>query len=208
MAELELWVVPITVTVSALALAATLTWALRGTGPAGSTRATRVDRTPSNTRKAAQRVLSLACERCHEPLTISQTALEPLTGFEKALVVRSRPNLTQRELAEYRCPACETVHCFSRETHGWQWIGANLYTAHTAHTRCAECGNPLVAAPTNEAPPADARLAPTETGLRCARCNSAVCYACLTRNTRGYQPAGVLMCPRCARPAVVNVEPT
>jgi hypothetical protein len=200
MAELDLWVVPITVTVGALVLAVLLSWAMR-TAPGTPPR-----REKASPRPAASRgTLTHTCQQCHQHHTIPGAALQPISGFEKALVVRSRPTLTQRNLAEFVCPTCEAVHCFARNTGGWEWVGANLYTPHhAAHTRCAECGSPLAQAPPNESPPEDARLALPGAGLRCARCGSAVCYACLARNTRGYQPGGVLICPRCARPAVVT----
>ncbi len=202
MADLELWVVPITVTIGALVMAVFLAWAVRGSGmqpERDDGRECGVQRP----QKPGRGALTHTCERCHEELQIPRAALLPLTGFEKALVVRSRPLLTQRELVEYLCPVCEAVHCFARRGHGWEWVGANLYTPHVVHTRCAECGGPLAQAPAAETLPEDARLAMTGTGLRCARCGSAVCFACLVRHTRGYQSGGVLVCPRCARPAVV-----
>lgn len=155
--------------------------------------------------RATRHERRLDCDRCGKSMAFILADLTVLSPVEKALVVRSRPALSGRELRELICPACETAHCFVQEKGDWAWTGSNLYIPHERSAHCTECGHPIAAlekAPEDPATLGDARAFGPDAGMRCQRCNTLVCFPCLVRQTRGYQAGGPLICPRCTRAAV------
>jgi hypothetical protein len=196
MPDLESWIVPFSLGVAFTGAFMTVAWLMR---PRRKTAA-----------RANRRERRLNCDCCGKAVVFTPADLTVLSPVEKALVVRSRPAFSGRELRELICPACETAHCFVMENGEWAWAGSNLYVPHERSAHCSECGHPIAAlekAPEDPAVLGDARTFGPQAGMRCQRCNALVCFPCLLRQTRGYQTGDPLICPRCTRAAVGWVPP-
>ncbi|MCC6155650.1 MAG: hypothetical protein IT367_17905 [Candidatus Hydrogenedentes bacterium] len=145
------------------------------------------------------------CNVCQKQMVIPAADLVPLQSVEMALCVRAIPALMGRKMAEYSCPYCEAVHCFTVDKRTPEWVGANLYSPQTKGTRCLNCSKPLKIAPWGEGA-YDKRLqeAPLQPdyGLVCSKCDAVVCVACSVDATRNRTKDGTFMCPRCFRPYV------
>lgn len=145
------------------------------------------------------------CKVCQKQMVIPAADLVPLQSVEMALCVRAIPALMGRKMAEYSCPYCEAVHCFTVDKRTPEWVGANLYSPQTKGTRCLNCSKPLKIAPWGEGA-YDKRLqeAPLQPdyGLVCSKCDAVVCVACSVDATRNRTKDGTFMCPRCFRPYV------
>lgn len=163
----------------------------------------RANETAASTRGVyATNSIQQPCSVCQKQMVIPPEALVPLKSVEMALCVRIVPALNGRKLAEYTCPYCEAVHCFTVDTRTPEWIGANLYSPQTKGTRCLNCSRPLKVAPWGEGA-YDKRLpeAPLQPdyGLECSKCGAVVCVQCTVDATRGGPTDGAYKCPRCFR---------
>jgi hypothetical protein len=145
------------------------------------------------------------CNVCQKQMVIAPEQMTPLQSVEMALCVRAVPQLNGRKLAEYTCPYCDAVHCFTVDKRTPEWIGANLYSPQTKGTRCLNCSKPLRVAPWREGA-YDKRLqeAPLQPdyGLLCSRCDAVVCVECTLDATRNRTKDGSFICPRCFRSPV------
>ena len=145
------------------------------------------------------------CNVCQKQMVIPAADLVPLQSVEMALCVRTMPALMGRKLAEYTCPYCEAVHCFTVDKRTPEWVGANLYSPQTKGTRCLNCSKPLKIAPWGEGAYnkrlQEAPLQP-DYGLVCSKCDAVVCVACTVDATRNRTKDGTFVCPRCFRPYV------
>lgn len=145
------------------------------------------------------------CNVCQKQMVIPAADLVPLQSVEMALCVRSIPALMGRKMAEYTCPYCEAVHCFTVDKRTPEWVGANLYSPQTKGTRCLNCSKPLKVAPWGEGAYnkrlQEAPLQP-DYGLVCSKCDAVVCVACSVDATRNRTKDGTFVCPRCFRPSV------
>lgn len=148
-------------------------------------------------------VIEMDCSVCHHAMVFSPEELVTLSPVELALIVRTKPEIVRRKLAEYVCPFCEAGHCFAVDVRPPLWVGANFYQPQRIHTHCAECRRPLGSPPwdrglydhrVNEAPQLDASL-----GLVCSRCASICCLPCTKRYSAARSKTGELFCPRCSR---------
>lgn len=144
-----------------------------------------------------------SCPICQRELTIEPDQLNEIDGPEVALIVRDRPDVHRRPMADYRCPNCEAYHVFAMDKTPPEWLMANPFEAQRGSTLCSQCRVPL-ARPTwpqgafdgrvDEAPGVDAKH-----GLTCSRCDSVVCLGCCRDATRNRTKDGSLLCPRCHR---------
>ncbi|MDZ4859586.1 MAG: hypothetical protein SGI88_11445 [Candidatus Hydrogenedentes bacterium] len=153
----------------------------------------------------ARNTVELSCSNCQKQMVVTAAELQPLQSVEIGLSVRDNPSLAGRKLAEYTCPYCDAIHCFTVDKRTPEWVGANLYSPQTKGTRCLNCSKPLRTAPwgegaynkrLNEAP-----LQP-DYGLQCSRCNAVVCVQCTIDATRNRTKDGSFICPRCFRSPV------
>ncbi len=145
------------------------------------------------------------CNICQKQMVIPAADLVPLQSVEMALCVRAIPALMGRKMAEYNCPYCEAVHCFTVDKRTPEWVGVNLYSPQAKGTRCLNCSKPLKVAPWGEGAYnkrlQEAPLQP-DYGLVCSKCDAVVCVACSVDSTRNRTKDGTLVCPRCFRPSV------
>lgn len=156
-------------------------------------------------------VLSLTCGSCQHELVIATQQMSDLSPAEVALVVRSRPHVAKRRLAEYDCPHCGSSHVFAVDVKPPQYVGADLYTPRSGGSRCMECGKALLRPGfakgeyDNKIPEAPIGM---DHGLTCQFCKSTFCLECsesVSRKQRKTRDDVTLYCPRCFRKPVVNI---
>ncbi|MDX9976247.1 MAG: hypothetical protein RBU21_24945 [FCB group bacterium] len=146
--------------------------------------------------------IQMTCPSCRRELVFSSRDLQVLSPVEMGLVVRTKPSVVRRPLADYTCPYCEAAHCFTIDGKP-EWIGVDLYQPRDSSNDCFECRQPLKRLPqgsgglTERVDDVDS-LEP-EMGLKCPRCHSICCVRCCRRVSRGHTTDGSLLCPRCHR---------
>lgn len=192
------WIFAATVSFAALGFAVLLRWnkgrAARALGVA-----------------PARDVINLRCGSCQHELVIATQQLAALSPAEVALVVRSRPQVAKRKLAEYDCPHCGSSHVFAVESTPPLYVGADLYTPRSGGSRCMECDKAMMR-PGFAKGDFDGRIgeAPigTDHGLVCQFCKSTFCLECSERvslKQRRKREDTTLYCPRCFRQPVINI---
>lgn len=150
--------------------------------------------------------LDMTCPSCQHMMIIPMNDMRTLSRTEMALVVREKPEIANRPLAEYRCPYCDTSHTFLIDMQRPKWVIADAGETHIEPNRCTNCRVSLTkpAWPKGEY---DGRVleAPGLTndhGLVCARCDAVCCVRCVHDATRNRTSDGSLLCPRCHRSPV------
>lgn len=199
MPELEPWILPIT---AAFAVVGTALVLVLNRRPAQK------KKSPRKKRVSGKTPLEFTCKECQCTLPILKDEFVAIKGTEKGLVVRERPELVQRPLAEFVCPRCETTHCFAMDRTPPEWVGMNFYQPQQKSARCKECGKKL------ERPPwpkdvfgGNVLRAPDlkpNLGVQCPRCGAVTCVTCAQDATRN-RVAGGYLCPRCFRGPMVDL---
>lgn len=192
------WIIAVTVAFGALGLAVLLRW--------GRSRKARASGVP-----AGPDVVTMTCGSCQHELVIATQQLSALSPAEVALVVRSRPHVAKRTLAEYDCPHCASSHVFAMEFKPPLYVGADLYTPRSGGSRCMECGK-VMQRPGFVKGEHDNKIAEApvgdDHGLVCQFCKSTFCIECserVSRKQRKKREDTTLYCPRCFRQPVVNI---
>lgn len=147
--------------------------------------------------------IEMTCTRCRRQLVFSPHELQPLSPTEMGLVVRTKPSVVRRPLADYTCPYCEAAHCFTIDGRQPEWVGVNLYQPSESSVDCFECRQPLKRVPGSSSGLTekvdDVSALEPEMGLKCPRCHSICCVRCCRRASRGRMQDGSVLCPRCNR---------
>ncbi len=154
--------------------------------------------------------VEMACTSCQRELVIAPGELDPISGAESALVVRERPEVSGRPLADYQCPYCEAHHTFTLDSSPPKWLITNAFSPEGMTNRCCQCHKNLKRPPwPSGARDADPQLNPDldpDNGLVCVRCGAICCVVCCKEASRGRTHDRTWMCPRCFRGPLAKVH--
>lgn len=150
------------------------------------------------------------CPNCQQHVSMTPEGMRHLDTNDSALVIRNFPDAPAYDLAEIRCPECNSTLVFRVDEWPPVYLAANILEGHTAKNSCTQCRTPLLKPQfpvgefdhdTNALP----RL-PDNIGLICSRCNAVNCLVCVKDATRNRTADGSLLCPRCYRGPVDKVH--
>src|SRR6056297_829942 len=113
---MNMWFLAVSAAFAAAGTAVVLVWFRR------AARAGR--RVPRRPRGGA---LELVCRVCNRNLVFGPRELVALSPAERALSVRTKPELVGHALGEYSCPYCDAAHCFITDEKPPRYAGTNLY---------------------------------------------------------------------------------
>lgn len=159
--------------------------------------------TPYVIKSKAAQVIETPCTVCQHPLKAVVRDLARLDPQDTGLVVRERPGVYGRPLAELRCPSCRASHIYAVDRAPPEFVVTNAISTTVRLNTCAQCRAPLRRPPwprgafdgkLADAPPLDGKL-----GLVCGNCAAVVCVECCQEASRGRTAENTLRCPRCFR---------
>ncbi len=159
--------------------------------------------TPYIVKSKVTQVIDVPCSVCQRRLSAVVRDLTRLDPADTGFVVRERPGVYGRPLAELRCPSCRASHVYAIDRAPPEFVVTNAISATARLNTCAQCRAPL-RKPAWPRGTFDGKLAEVpkldpKHGLVCGRCAAVVCVECCQEASRGRTAENTLRCPRCFR---------